>query len=271
MLNPDQERLLSELFPNIATQLRGALANLHLAAASLAPADQRERDPALDARAAIFDQSYYQILRLVSNLNATITFAEDAPLPVQDLDVVQIVRDHCEACFFLAKLKQIELRFLCREASHISAVNQQALTLVLQQLLSNALKFTKEGHITVELRFSNGRMRLSVADTGCGISDELFPTLFDRYAHADLINPPPHGLGLGLPLCRRIADRLGGTIMAESRAGIGTKITCSFPDTRCGVLAVHEPGVDYAGGFNPTLQGLADALPQEAFLLRSQE
>ena len=68
-MEPDQNPLAS-LFPNISAQLRSALSNLHLAAAQLAPASAREQDPALDARAALLDQSYYQMLRLVSSLSA---------------------------------------------------------------------------------------------------------------------------------------------------------------------------------------------------------
>ena len=61
---------LSSLFPNIAVQLRSALNTLHLAAVQLVPAAERERDPELDSRAALLDQSYYRLLRTVNNLTA---------------------------------------------------------------------------------------------------------------------------------------------------------------------------------------------------------
>lgn len=76
------DRQQAFLFSNIAAQLRGALSNLHLAAAQLVPASQREQDPELDARAALLDQSYYQLLRLVNNLSAAAQYlGSDAPLP----------------------------------------------------------------------------------------------------------------------------------------------------------------------------------------------
>ena len=53
-MEPDQKNLAS-LFPSVAAQMRGALSNLHLAAAQLAPAEAREQDPALDARAAVLE------------------------------------------------------------------------------------------------------------------------------------------------------------------------------------------------------------------------
>ena len=89
--------------------------------------------------------------------------------------------------------------------------------------------------------------------------------LFDRYLRADRNPIPPHGLGLGLPICRRIAEGHGGRIMAESQEGRGTRITVMLPDRQTGKLALADQPMDYGGGFNPTLLGLADALPAEAF------
>ena len=267
----DRDRLLAELFPHIAAQMRMALSNLHLASTSLAPARERETDPALDAKAAVLDQSYYQLLRVVSNLTAAVSLAETGPLPLQDQDIVELVRAQCEAVTSLAKLLGLELRFVCPMEHHICGVNRASLEQLLYQLLSNALKFTKEGSVTVELRQAGDRLLLSVADTGCGIPEELLPTLFDRFLHTERMDPAPHGLGLGLPLCRRIVDRLGGSIMAESQLGKGTKITCSLPDRKSGHLGVSDLRVDYTGGFNSTLLYLADALPREAFLLNNQD
>lgn len=271
MSEQDRDRLLAELFPHIASQLRMALSNLHLASTSLVPARERESDPALDARAAVLDQSYYQLLRLVSNLTAAMSLAETSPLPLQNQDIVEIIRSQCETVSSLAGLLGLELRFVCPMESHICGVNRAALEQLFYQLLSNALKFTKAGSVTVELKQAGDRLLLSVSDTGCGISEELLPTLFDRFLHTDRLDPVPHGLGLGLPLCRRIMDRLGGSIMAESQLGKGTKITCSLPDRKSGHLGVSDLRVDYTGGFNPTLLYLADALPREAFMLNNQD
>ena len=62
-----EQKELAALLPNIATQAREALNNLRVAASQLVSAEAREQDPALDRRAALLDQSYYRLLRLVSN------------------------------------------------------------------------------------------------------------------------------------------------------------------------------------------------------------
>lgn len=271
-METDKDNLLTELFPSIATQLRSELGNIHFAAIALAPPESREKDPVLDARAALLDRSYYHLLRLVNNLSSMAGLDSDPLPPLLDLDLVELVRDLCERAESLAKLMGLNLEFLCTLQQHICAVNRDFIEQLLFQLLSNAFKFTSAGgSISVELKVKGDRVLLSISDTGCGIEEKLLPSLFDRYLHKDLMDPPPHGLGLGLTICRRIAESLGGNVMAESKVGVGSKFTVSLPDRLCGNIGVSDVPFDYAGGFNHTLLELSDALPYEAFLLKEQD
>ena len=270
LMEQDENRLAS-LFPDVATQLRAALSNLYLAAAQLAPAEARENDPVLDQKAAVLDQSYYCLLRLVNSLSSAAWLANCAPLPLQDRDIVGLVSDLCEKAGGLAPLLGLELRFLCPMERHICAVAPDALEQAVYHLLSNAFKFTPAGGtVTVELRVKNKQVLLSVADTGQGIPEERISALFDRYLHGGQIDPPAHGLGLGLPLCRRVAEGHGGTLVVESRVGEGSRFTLFLPDKQVGG-GVSDVLFDYAGGFNRTLMALADALPVRAFLRNNQD
>ncbi len=260
---------LAALFPSISKQMRGAMSNLYLAAAQLAPAEQREQDADLDARAAILEQSYYQMLRLVNSLSAAALLGHDDPLPLQDRDVVKLVSDVCEQCGALAPLLGLKLNFVCALERQICAIHPATLEQLLHHLLSNAFKFTpKGGTVTVELRRKGKLLYLSVTDTGCGIPEERMATLFERYIHPELMDPPPHGLGLGLPLCQRIAQGHGGMLLAESREGQGSRFTVTLPDRKVGGTVSDAP-FDYTGGFNKTLLAMADALPAKAFLVRN--
>lgn len=267
----EAERMeLAALLPNIAAQARGALSNLRLAAAQLAPAEVRERDSALDQRAALLDQSYYRLLRLVNNLSWMDCMAEGRPPRLKNWDLVSLIGEQCERAAGLAELLGLQLRFVCFLERHICAVDSDALEQILDQLLSNAMKFTPAGGVlTVELRQLQKRVLVSVEDTGCGISEEQLAVLFDRYLHADRPDTPAHGLGLGLAICQRLAELQGGALMAVSTPGKGSRFTLSLPDRQVSG-AVSDIRFDYSGGFNKTLLGLADALPAEAFLLRSQ-
>ena len=262
----------AKLFPSIASQLRNTLSTLQLAAAQLAPAAERERDPELDAKAALLDQSCYRLLRLVTNLTNAALLTDDQPLPLKDADVVELLEELCLRAEPLAKELGLTLRFICPVESHICAVSPRHLEQLVYHLLSNAFKFTPAGGtVTVELHKGGGFVRLSVADTGCGMDEDKLETLFDRYLHENLMDPRPHGLGLGLPLCRRIAEGHGGSVMAESRVGVGSRFTVSLPDRRLGSGDVSDIPLEYAGGFNKTLLALADALPAKSFLLRNQD
>ena len=268
-MEPEQTNLAA-LFPAIAAQMRCALSNLHLAAAQLAPESAREQDPRLDARAAVLDQSYYQLLRLVNTLSAAARLSSDLPLSLEDRDIVELVSEICQRAGALAPLLDLEVRFSCPMEHHLCAFAPDALEQLLYHLLSNAFKFTPAGGtVTVELRRSQGRILLRVSDTGCGISEERLATLFAPPQQPDRPAPPPHGVGLGLSLCRRIAEAHGGTLMAESRPGKGSRFTLSLPDRQSG-QQVQDIRFDYSGGFNRTLLALADALPARAFSIRSQ-
>ena len=135
----------SAVFPNIAAQLRTALGTLHLAAAQLAPAKEREQDPALDEKAALLDQSYYQLLRLVNNLTAAGYLGQEKPFPLRDRDLVETVRGVCTCAQGLAELKGLRLEFCSGGDYHVCAFHRASLEQLLYQLLSNAFKFTPAG------------------------------------------------------------------------------------------------------------------------------
>lgn len=256
------------MLPRAAAQMRGALSNLYFAAARLAPAAAREQDAELDAKAALVDQSYYRLIRMVNNLSAT-CYLNEEPLPLRDRDIVEFVADIFAKAASLAPLRELETRLICAADSHVCAFCPDALEQLLYQLLSNAFKFTPSGGlITMELRLSGGRVLLSVEDTGPGIDPERMETLFDSYHQSEAPAPPPQGLGLGLAICRGIAQGHGGILTAESHAGKGSRFTFSMPDRLSG-STLAEPRFDYSGGFNSTLMALSESMPPEAFEIRN--
>ena len=262
----EKEELLYRVFPNIASQLRGALGNIHSALGRIAPLEEREQNPQLDTNAALLYQSYYRILRVVNNLTDAAGLLDDGPLELENDDIVGFCRDLCRRCEDLAALRRHTLVFKSDRSGHIVAFNAAYLERLLLNLLSNAFKFTPEGGtVTVSVKVTSGAVELTVLDTGAGIPQALLPTLFDRYLHTDRLDPAPHGLGLGLPICRRIAADHGGSIMVTSTEGVGTRVVVSLPNRQMDTVRVKDLGFDYAGGFNHTLLELSDALPYTAF------
>ena len=109
--------------------------------------------------------------------------------------------------------------------------NSDRLMQVLTNLLSNAAKFSPRGaHIEVRLARRNDAFRVSVIDSGPGISDEFKPRVFERFAQADSSTSRQRGgTGLGLAICKMIIDKLGGSIGFASAPGMGTTFYFDLP------------------------------------------
>lgn len=262
--------LLGSVLPAVADQMRLPLSNIHGAAAALVPPELREQSQAVDTNAAILYQGYYRILRVVNNLASASLLKESTPFVKKNLELVQWLREICLVAEPLLREKGITLRYCCKMNAHMVAVEKRYLERLVWNLLSNAGKYTPQGgEITVSLRLNERQVCLSVADTGCGMTDEEKNLAFTRYRHSQ--PSLGHGIGLGLPLCCRIAEGHGGRLLLESVKDKGTCVTVCFPDERSDVVEMHEPNVDFHGGFEPHLVELADALPYQSFLQRNMD
>lgn len=261
-----QAFLLSRVLPNLSVQMRTALSGMYLAVEAMIPEEARDFDRGLDQHKAVMDLNYYRLLRLTGNLSAAAELQRPGAEPQEDRDIAAEAALVCQEAESLARLLGLTLRFRCKESRHLCALRPDAVRELLMQLLSNAFKFTPAGgEVTISLEFSGGWALLQVADTGRGIPEERRQELFDRYYMTEQRDPPPYGLGLGLTICRRLAECHGGRMLAESQVGKGTRVTVMLPDRQTGRMALSDRPVDYNGGFNPVLLGLADALPAKAF------
>jgi signal transduction histidine kinase len=122
-----------------------------------------------------------------------------------------------------------------------TAGDSERLGQLIDNLISNALKFTPEGG-RVSVRVSNGgpTATIEVSDTGMGISPEDQEKLFERfYRTTDVEKLALPGLGLGLSICKAIAESHGGSISVSSTQGHGTTFTVELPIS----TTVTEPDV----------------------------
>ena len=165
----EQHETEAALLPNIANQMRSLLSNLYLAASQVIPPEQREQDPALDAKAAILEQSFFRLLRLVNSMSAAEYLSDSQTLSLRDADLVKLVSEVCESSADLAEQLGIQLKFVCAMDRRVCAIHPAAVEQMLYHLLSNALKFTPAGGtVTVELKKSGETLRLTVSDPAFG-------------------------------------------------------------------------------------------------------
>ena len=223
---------------------------------------------AVDRDAAVLCQSYYRILRLANNLSDAAHLEGPSAAQLRNGDIVGLCRDIMDRARHPAELLGIRLDFQCEKERHTIAMDKDRIERMMLNLLSNAFKFIRrdEKLVTLDVRVSREWVELILTDTGCGISQELLETVFDRYRHTQRLDPPPHGLGLGLPVCRRIAQEHGGVLLLTSQEGTGTTVTVSLPNKRSKLQQMNTFLVDLGGGYNRTLAELSDALPSRAFM-----
>lgn len=104
------------------------------------------------------------------------------------------------------------------------------LKVVLKNLLTNAVKFTDEGRIEVEVRSEANGVLFTVSDTGIGIAAEALPTIFDAFRQATHSATRDYGgVGLGLFIVRRLLDLLEGTVWIDSQPNVGTTVRVWLP------------------------------------------
>ena len=143
---------------------------------------------------------------------------------------------------------------------------------IVRNLISNALKFTPDGRVTVCAKPApNNRVIFEVADTGIGIPPEYHETIFQEFSQVENPLQERHrGTGLGLPLCRNLALLLGGRLWLESELGKGSKFFVEIPMVYVGEAAQTE-GADLLPSpeFHRTPVLIVEDNPETASLFES--
>ena len=119
---------------------------------------------------------------------------------------------------------------------------------LLQNLVSNAIKYTNEGKVLVGCRRSGSEVTLIVADTGIGISEDDEDTIFKEFERLDAGARLAPGLGLGLSIVDRISKALGHTVSVRSVPGTGTLFSIRAPRTMAEYRRVRKPHDGAVGG-----------------------
>lgn len=150
----------------------------------------------------------------------------------EKLDLYELVRGSLDSYLPLAKVKNISLSSRIDPNLPRISADARRLEQVISNLLSNAIKFTPEGG-AIEVGASqktNDGVRLWVKDTGAGISPDELAQLFEKYRQTQTgKSSEQKGSGLGLVICKMIAEAHGGKIVVESRPGQGSTFTVNLP------------------------------------------
>ncbi|HNX68735.1 MAG TPA: HAMP domain-containing sensor histidine kinase [Candidatus Omnitrophota bacterium] len=156
--------------------------------------------------------------------------AKKMHLSLQTVDLVKVVNTVLEVFYDEAMQKQLLLAFTDKPDTLKITGDELKLRQILYNLLSNALKFTKQGFIHVSLERDGDGARLTVEDSGPGIAAENLEAIFRPYEQAGRdTNKNVKGTGLGLAISKQFVEMHGGKIRAESEPGKGTRFVITLP------------------------------------------
>jgi signal transduction histidine kinase len=214
--------------------------------AEVALARPRSADELRETLGEVLEETE-SMLHLVEDLLTLARGDQAVGLRMEETDLAPVLHDVRDIGEALAMGKAVDVRLETPDALPMTGATG-ALRRLFLNLVSNAVKFTESGIVTVAARevpappsasaaedAPNGAaeaerwIEVSVTDTGSGIAAEALPRVFDRFYRADAARERSGGTGLGLAIARMIAEQHGGTITARSTPGAGSTFTVRLP------------------------------------------
>ena len=222
----DLEKTKNNYFTNIAHEFRTPLTVILSAARSIRANAAENVDIQEDSKDIVTHST--ELLSLVNQvLDVAKMTSGIAPDPVwRNGNVVGFVSGVCERYARFAEEKNVALSFESAENEVVMDFVPDFLVRILQNLLSNALKFTsKGGAVKVSLRRAGESLQLSVADTGSGMNDEQLEEIFKPFysGTGDM------GTGVGLAVVKLSVEAMGGIVKVYSQVGVGSEFVVTLP------------------------------------------
>lgn len=254
------DKMKSRFFANISHEFRTPLTLI------LGPIDKlfsKTTDNDTKEELSIMQRSSKRLQRLINQLlDLSKLESGEMTLQLEKVDIVKLIKQYVQSFESLAKRKGIKLEFKSEVDEHIALFDTDKIEKILNNLLSNAFKFTQSGglikvSILTELITSEERsnqfpswegrslsvvegrgvgenrhnsFKIKVSDTGIGIPADRIDNIFDRFYQVDDSNRRDNeGTGIGLALTKELVELLGGSISVESEVEKGTTFTVILP------------------------------------------
>ena len=214
-----------ELVVEVAHDLRSPLTSILFLAETLQRARSGPVNPVQERQLGLIYSAAFGLSSVASDVielaRGGDRLVDLDPIPFSVADILESVRDIVQP---IAEEKSLTVRLTPPEAD-FRIGHPVALSRVLLNLTTNALKFTAEGFVEVVAREAGGRaVEFSVRDTGRGIPPQSMATLYEPFRRRQ--KPGEYafsGSGLGLSICRKLVEAMGSTLAVETAAGYGTR------------------------------------------------
>ena len=223
----EADKIKTSFIQNVSHEVRTPLNIISGFSQVIANPELTESDEERQHMAEMMQQSASQITDLIDEIIG-LSFIETSTMAVRD-DIIKvneqletIVANYQESVSPTVTLKvESEL-----EADYNFATNKGMLTRIVSALIDNAIKYTDKGSIVVRASAFARALTIAVEDTGCGIPAKEAENIFGRFVKLDSFK---QGIGLGLPLSRKLAEQLGGTVTLDTSYSPGARFAVTLP------------------------------------------
>ncbi len=223
--NIAKSQFMANMSHELRTPLNGVLGMLELI-------NRQPLEPKVERYTDIALNSGYALLRLVEDLlNFETLSSGEFSLEPAEFAAETLLDSAVTPLEPAAARKGLALKAACHASGHYHG-DAKRISQVISNILGNAIKFTDEGGVSVEIvdRGEGSGLRIVVTDTGIGMSAQFIKRAFDRFTQGDASATRSHeGAGLGLSIAKGITDAMGGKIGLTSRQGEGTTVTIDLP------------------------------------------
>ncbi|MEL7361396.1 MAG: ATP-binding protein [Bacteroidota bacterium] len=221
--------LIRAFLANINHEIRTPLTGLLGAAEWL----RLEAPPSLQQPLELVHQNS---LRLKTTLDSVLDLARieagEMPTQLERFAPVPLLQTVLDEAHSLAEERALSLHLKASLPESVAEGHASIFGRIASHLVTNALKFTEEGHVEVALEPLDDGLRLRVTDTGCGIDPEFLPYVFNAFEQeSDGWTRTHDGVGIGLTIAQRLTALIDGTIEARSTLGVGSTFTVTLPCT----------------------------------------
>jgi len=169
------------------------------------------------------------VLHLVNNLLDVYRLdeAKETPNPVP-FHLSESLERIADSVSHMIKEKGLQFKHRYTNTNVTVKGDKDKMGRIINNLITNAVKFTSEGNVCFKASYENGWLTMKVSDTGVGISEDMIKRIYVPFERATNENNAD-GYGLGLPITKGLVTLLGGTIEVESKQGAGTIFTVKLP------------------------------------------
>lgn len=253
----EMSQLKSAFLANMSHEVRTPLTSIIGFAAVLAAEVVGEKREF----AHMIEQSGHRLLNTLNSiLDLSMLEAGSVEARPEVLDVNDALKQKWDVWEVLAAEKQLAIHLEIPDKPNWVAVDRSLLGRILDNIIGNAIKFTTQGEVTVQVAREDANVAIQVQDTGVGIHPDFLPGLFDAFRQESAGTGRLYeGSGLGLTITKKLVDLLGGQILVETKKGHGSTFTVVLPRHQTPTEVVQDVSAAWGESFEvPRLLALDD-------------